>query len=175
MYGIVTQAGGHVSAASEVGRGTTFTVLLPAAAAGAPGLAAAAAPWPGGGTETILLVEDEDAVRRLAKIVLESHGYKVLEADCGADALAAADAHPGPIHLLVTDVVMPVMGGREVADAVRAPRPELRVLYLSGYTDDAVVRHGVTEATDAFLQKPFTPLALARKVRALLDASGTPR
>jgi two-component system, cell cycle sensor histidine kinase and response regulator CckA len=100
------------------------------------------------------------------------YGYTVLEAGAGADAVRTVDTHPGPVDLLVTDVVMPDLGGRDLADAVRTRRPGVKVLYVSGYTDDAVVRHGVEAATDAFLQKPFTPLTLARKIRAVLD--GTP-
>jgi two-component system, cell cycle sensor histidine kinase and response regulator CckA len=99
-------------------------------------------------------------------------GYTVLEADSGEEAMRVAEGYAGAIHLLVTDVVMPGTGGREVAEALRARQAGLKVLYVSGYTDDAVVRHGIVEATDAFLQKPFTPLALARKVRAVLDSVG---
>ena len=170
VYGIVAQAGGHVVVDSEVGRGTTFTVLLPATAAGGGAVAPSAAP-PARGTETVLLVEDEPAVRRIARLALESQGYRVLEAESGEDAVGTADTHPGPIHLLVTDVVMPGMGGREVAEAVRRRRPGLPVLFMSGYTDDAVVRHGVSQSADAFLQKPFAPLGLARKVREVLDGA----
>jgi two-component system cell cycle sensor histidine kinase/response regulator CckA len=96
-------------------------------------------------------------------------GYKVLDAGSGAESIRIVEAYTGPIDLLVTDVVMPGMSGREVAEALRKRHPELKVLYASGYTDDAVVRHGIVEATDAFLQKPFTPLSLARKVRSVLD------
>ncbi|WP_439631777.1 response regulator [Gemmata sp.] len=171
VYGIVAQARGRIDVATAVGAGTTFSVLFPAAAhedAAAP----AATPAPvARGTETLLLVEDEPAVRRFARRSLEALGYAVLEAGNGAEALRAADAHAGPIHLLVTDVVMPEMGGRDLAEAVRGRRPEARVLFVSGYTDDAVVRNGVVQATDAFLQKPFSPVALARKVRATLDAA----
>jgi two-component system, cell cycle sensor histidine kinase and response regulator CckA len=169
VYGIVKQAGGHVSLDSRVGVGTTFAVLLPAVAPpdartglGKIGVAPR-------GTETVLLAEDEDVVRRLARLALEMQGYAVLEVSSGADALRAAEGHAGPIHLLVTDVVMPDLGGRELANAVRARRQGVKVLFMSGYTDDAVVRYGVSEDGDAFLQKPFTPLVLARKVRAVLD------
>ena len=122
------------------------------------------------GDETVLVVEDEDAVRTIARIALESQGFRVLEADCGAEAIRTADAYPGEIHLLATDVIMPGMGGRQVAETVRQRRPNMRVLYMSGYTDDAVLLHGVEEAANAFLQKPFTPFDLARKVRTVLDS-----
>jgi PAS domain S-box-containing protein len=168
VYGIVKLAGGSIRVVSTVGRGTTFTVHLPAAAGTAAG--APAAPVPAArGNETILLVEDEPAVRKLARISLEAKGYRVLEAGNGVKALLEADRYPGPIHLLVTDVVMPEMGGRQLAETLQARRPELRILYTSGYTDDAVVRHGVSESTDRFLQKPFGPVALTAKVRAVLD------
>jgi PAS domain S-box-containing protein len=169
VYGIVKQAGGHISVDSRVGAGTTFTVVLPAvteAVAPAESEGVQVAPR---GTETILLAEDEDGVRRLSRMALEMQGYRVLAAKTGAEALRTADAYAGPVHLLVTDVVMPELSGRDLADALRARRPGVKVLYMSGYTDDAVVRHGVLEAVDAFLQKPFTPLGLARKVRAVLD------
>jgi CheY-like chemotaxis protein len=121
------------------------------------------------GAETVLLVEDEEAVRRFTRMTLESLGYTVLEAGHGKDAVRIAEKYQGPIHLLVSDVVMPEMGGRLLAERLGAMRPELKVLYLSGYTDDAVVRHGVMHAEVAFLQKPFTPKALARKVREAID------
>ena len=169
VYGIVKANGGHVAVDSAVGVGTTFLVLLPADET-APDLASSeVAPGAPRGTETVLLVEDDDGVRQLAQIALEAQGYTVLQAASGAEAVQTAVSHPGPIHLLLTDVVMPHQGGREVVDSVRTVRPEVKVLYMSGYTDDAVVRHGVREATDSFLQKPFTLLGLARTVRAVLD------
>jgi CheY-like chemotaxis protein len=177
VHGIVRQAGGSIDVASEVGRGTTFTILLPAAADDPPAAAADGPPAAAGvrptrslqGNETVLLVEDEEAVRTIARLSLEAQGYTVLEAAGGPAALRAAAAHPGPIHLLVTDVVMPAMGGRELADAVRARHPAVKVLFMSGYTDDAVLRHGILSGTDVLLQKPFAPLGLARQVRAVLD------
>jgi CheY-like chemotaxis protein len=118
----------------------------------------------------VLLVEDEEGVRALTRHVLKTCGYSVLEASHGREAVRAAEQHAGPIHLLLTDVVMPHgMGGRQVADAVLARHPEARVLYVSGYTDDAVVRHGVLDEDTNFLQKPFTPASLAAKVRNVLD------
>jgi two-component system, cell cycle sensor histidine kinase and response regulator CckA len=170
VYGIVKQAGGHVEVYSEVGVGTTFKLYLPLAEEEArpsrpsstPGLAR-------GGSETVLLAEDEDAVRALTRTVLQGKGYSVLEAADGEGALRVAAAHAGPIHLLVSDVVMPGLGGRGLAERVLALRPGLRVLYLSGYTDDAVVRHGVLHENVNFLQKPFAVAALAQKVREVLD------
>jgi CheY-like chemotaxis protein len=117
----------------------------------------------------VLLAEDEDSVRRLAVQVLQSKGYRVLEAGDGEEALWRAGRHVGDIDLLVTDVVMPRLGGRELAERLAVERPGVRVLFLSGYADDAVVRHGVLEAEMAFLEKPFMPEALASKVREVLD------
>jgi two-component system cell cycle sensor histidine kinase/response regulator CckA len=122
-----------------------------------------------GRAEPALLAEDEDGVRALTRQVLEGLGYRVLEAEDGEAALRAAAGHVGPIDLLATDVVMPVLSGPELARRLAALRPATRVLFLSGYTDDAVVRHGVREEEVNFLQKPFTPSALARKVRDVLD------
>jgi two-component system cell cycle sensor histidine kinase/response regulator CckA len=172
VYGIVTQSGGAIHVESEPGQGATFTIDLPRVDApvdmrtdaGAP----AAAPH---GSETVLLVEDELEVRGLARDVLHQQGYTVLEAADGDQALEIGRKHRGPIHLLVTDVVMPQMGGRELADRLMGPRPETRVLYVSGYTDDAILRKGVSETGTAFLPKPFTASALAHKVREVLDAT----
>jgi CheY-like chemotaxis protein len=154
-----------------VGAGTTFRLLLPLVATEHAATPPEAAKPDGRGSETVLVVEDEDAVRTVVRISLERHGYKVLEANCGADAVRQAETHPGAIHLLVSDVVMPAMGGRQLLEAVRRHRPGLRVLFMSGYTDDAVLLHGVVDATDAFIQKPFTPLGLAEKVRQVIDNS----
>ena len=170
VYGIVKQSGGHVAVYSEAGRGTTFKIYLPrtvdAARSGASSVGPAAAPR---GDETVLLADDDEAIRRIAGIVLESSGYTVLAAQDGDEALRIGRAHPAPIHLLVTDVVMPKMSGRQLAESLAPVHPQMQVLYLSGYTDDAVVRHGVLEAGTAFLQKPFTPGVLARKAREVLD------
>jgi two-component system cell cycle sensor histidine kinase/response regulator CckA len=175
VYGIVQQSGGHVAVYSEVGVGTSVKVYLPrveSAAGGSkvlPGLLV-----PPRGTETVLLVEDEAGVRALTRHVLAGCGYAVLEAADGAEAVRLAAGHGGPIHLLVTDVVMPGTGGRAVAEQVAASHPRVRVLYMSGYTDDAVVRHGVLQEGVNFLQKPFSPAALAFKVREVLDAPSIP-
>jgi PAS domain S-box-containing protein len=172
VHGIVSQAGGYVDVATKLGEGTTFSVLLPAVDDPAPPPAGRAAAGVPRGSETVLLVEDESAVRRLARAALEGVGYRVLEAASGSEAVRIADGWADPIDLLVTDVVMPGLGGADVAAAVRARRPATLVLFVSGYTDDAVVRHGVAGAGDAFLQKPFTPQTLARKVRDVLDGPG---
>jgi PAS domain S-box-containing protein len=170
VYGIVKQSGGYIWVYSEVGRGTTFKVYLPRvdAPAGVPHRARE-----GGvltGTETILLAEDDAMLRPLAKGLLEKLGYRVIEAENGAQALAAAGRFTGPIQLLVADVVMPGGSGRDLARRLAETRPETKVLYVSGYTDDAIVHHGMLEPGLNFLQKPFTPAVLARKVREVLDA-----
>jgi CheY-like chemotaxis protein len=123
------------------------------------------------GTETILFVDDEPGILMTARLALEAEGYTVLVANDGADALRIVESHTGPIHLVITDVVMPGMGGRPLADALRARFPGIRVLFVSGYTDDAVIRHGVIEKTEYFLQKPFAPLGLVKKVRDVLDGT----
>jgi CheY-like chemotaxis protein len=171
VHGIVTQSGGHVWVYSEVGHGTSFKVYLPRIDAGeteAAALPPADADLPRG-TETILLVEDEESLRELVRECLEASGYTVLEARHGSEGLHICETHDGAIDLLLTDVIMPAMSGRELAEQVHALRPQARVLYMSGYTDDAVVVHGVVSAEVAFLQKPFTAAALARTVRAALD------
>jgi CheY-like chemotaxis protein len=171
VYGIVKQSGGHISLTSSVGVGTRFTLLLPSASAtlitSEPSLAATPTIR---GTETILLVEDEDAVRHIARTALERNGYRVLEANVASVALELARRHAGEIDMLLTDVVMPGMSGRQVADIIGDETPGLKVLFVSGYTDDAIVRNGVLEAKDHFLAKPFTPTSLIEKVRGVLDS-----
>jgi CheY-like chemotaxis protein len=169
VYGIIKQSGGYVLAQSEVGRGTTFSIYLPrvdepADNAGVTPASQSAA----GGSETVLLVEDEESVRQLVRETLEAKGYRVLEADHGAAALQIASDHNGPIDMLITDVVMPGMSGRELSEQLLASDPDIKILYLSGYTEDAVVHQGVLEPGTSFLQKPFTLQALARKVREVL-------
>jgi CheY-like chemotaxis protein len=170
VYGIVKQSGGDIHVYSEPGQGATFKIYLPAAKT-TPHLSfpQQTVPEVPGGSETILLVEDEEIVRRLVITVLEEKGYSLLEAERGDEALALVQAHPGQIDLLITDVVMPGMSGRVLAEQLAALRPGQKVLYTSGYTDDAVVRHGLLTAEVEFLSKPFSPTALAAKVRQVLD------
>src|SRR5919108_635499 len=171
VYGIVKQSGGYIWPYSEPGRGTTFKIYLPRVEGPAEGpVARGEGPRPSGGRETILLAEDDAILRPLTKGLLEKLGYQVLQAENAAQALAAARAHRAPIHLLVADVVMPGGSGRELAQQLAEIRPETRVLYVSGYTVDAIVHHGMLEPGLNFLQKPFNPDALARKVREVLDA-----
>jgi two-component system cell cycle sensor histidine kinase/response regulator CckA len=169
VYGIVTQMGGSIWVETGPGRGSTFTVLLPRTEQHAEG---AAAPRPAtalAGTETILLVEDEAMVRRLARRNLQSQGYTVLEAGDGVEALALAARHAGTIDLLLTDVVMPGISGRELAEQLRQERPSLQVVYMSGYIDDAIAHHGVLEPGIALVEKPFTAEGLAAMIRAVLE------
>ena len=171
VYGTVKQSGGFIWVYSEPGHGATFKIYLPRVDAPVES-ATPPAPVerPPRGSETVLLAEDEPAVRAIAQQVLERQGYTVLAAPSGADALALAAQHGVTIHLLLTDVVMPGMSGRDLADRLTAQRPGIRVLYISGYTDNAIVRHGMLEPGLAYLQKPFRPDALVRKVREVLDA-----
>jgi two-component system cell cycle sensor histidine kinase/response regulator CckA len=170
VYGIVKQSGGNIWVYSEPEVGTAFKVYLPRVDAAASVIEKlvleSAAPQ---GTETILLVEDEDMVRGLARKILSEAGYKVIEARSGAEALELSRGYAGPIDLLLTDVVMPAFSGKEVAERLKEFRPAVRVLFMSGYTDEAIVRHGVLDANVEFLQKPFTWVRLAKKVRDVLD------
>jgi len=175
VKGIVEQSGGAIRCESELGQGTAFWIFLPAVTE-----AMDQGPRPAGrlaeapqGTEVVLLVEDEDAVRGLARRILEKRGYVVLEAHHGREGLALCEAHQGPIDLLVTDVVMPEFGGRELAEGALKLRPALKVLFMSGHTQDTTLTEDVEKGV-AFLQKPFTPMALARKVRETLDSEPRP-
>jgi CheY-like chemotaxis protein len=170
VYGIVKQSEGFIWVYSEPGKGSTFKIYLPLASGDADAAAGAehadAAPR---GTELVLLAEDSAAVRSTTRRMLERFGYQVLEAPDGPTALAIARGHEHDIGLLLTDVVMPEMSGAELAAAFAELRPGAKVLFMSGYTDDRVVRHGEISAGGHYLQKPFTPTHLARKVRAILD------
>jgi signal transduction histidine kinase/DNA-binding response OmpR family regulator len=171
VYGIVQQSGGVIWVYSEVGQGTTFKIYLPRVEeVGTTPEPTRARPAPPRGSETILVVEDEEPLRRLVRTVLRANGYTVLEASRGEEALRICEHQLGIIHLMLTDVVMPQMNGRELATRVASMRPETKVLFMSGYTDNAIVHQGVLDAGAAFMQKPFTPDALARKVREVLAA-----
>ncbi len=171
VYGIVKQSGGNIWVYSEPGQGTTFKIYLPQVEEpDEPGQPDPPLATPLQGMETILLVEDETAVRELVRDALTARGYTVLEAHHGNDALRICEHYAGAIHLMVTDVVMPEMSGRELADRLARIHPTMKVLYMSGYTDNAVVHHGVLDLGTAFLQKPFSPAVLTRKVREVLDA-----
>jgi signal transduction histidine kinase/ActR/RegA family two-component response regulator len=172
VYGIVRQSEGNIWVYSEIGKGTTFKVYLSrvdevAQIDAAPESRADLAQ----GQEKVLLTEDEEPVRRLTRVILEINGYQVLEAASGDEALSIYKEQQGRIDLIITDVVMPGISGPELVQSLETLSPGIKVLYLSGYTDDAVVRHGLLDQKMAFLQKPFTPDALLRKVREVLDAT----
>jgi two-component system cell cycle sensor histidine kinase/response regulator CckA len=174
VFGIVRQSGGSIWVYSELGKGTASKLYFPRVE---EATAQRVAPAPrhsasGRGTETVLLVEDELQVRSLARRILTRHGYTVLEAEDGEAALELCRKHAGPIDALLTDVVMPRMSGRELAERLRAIKPKTKVLLMSGYTDDAIVRHGIVDSNIAFLQKPLTSESLVRKLREVLDGVG---
>ncbi|MGA7382133.1 MAG: ATP-binding protein, partial [Terriglobales bacterium] len=171
VYGIIKQSGGYVLVQSEAGQGTTFHIYLPRVEESAEPVGTVRISQPQhGGSETVLLVEDEESVRQLVRETLEAKGYTVLEAENGERALHIVTEHSEAIDMLITDVVMPGMSGRELSARLCATHPQTKVLYLSGYTEDAIVHEGVLEAGTAFLQKPFTLQMLSRKVREVLGS-----
>jgi CheY-like chemotaxis protein len=170
VYGIVRQSGGHISVYSELGRGTTFKVFLPRA--GESERASENSPSETAhGKESILVAEDDSTVRAIVTRVLEERGYSVVEADSGEEALSLASDYDGPIDLLVTDVVLAGMNGRKLAEGVRASHPAAQVLFMSGFTAQDVVRQGLVDAGDSFLEKPFSADKLAWRVRQILDGA----
>jgi two-component system, cell cycle sensor histidine kinase and response regulator CckA len=172
VYGIVKQNAGFIWVYSEPGLGTTFKIYLPRAHKEVGVISQAPKPVQAcpGGTETILLVEDEAAVRQSTGQFLRLHGYTVIEARDGEDALRVAKNHSGTIEVMVTDVVMPHLGGAKLAAQLVAPRPAMKVLFVSGYAESTVLRHGAIDVTNSFLQKPFGLKSLAAKIRQVLDA-----
>ncbi|MCR4376316.1 MAG: PAS domain S-box protein [Acidobacteria bacterium] len=170
VYGIIKQSGGFIEVESEVGRGTSFKVYLPQVAKAVGTDRVGPTEVTHAGTETILIVEDDAGLRKLATRVLAPAGYHVLGAASGEEALGLLERHEGPVHLLLSDVVMPGMNGRQLAERLVPARPRMKVLFMSGYTDDTIVRHGVSDAEMPFLSKPFTSVALLQKVREVLDS-----
>jgi CheY-like chemotaxis protein len=169
VYGIVKQSEGYIWVYSELGKGSTFKIYLPRVDEPLDELEEKVMEEFPRGNETILVVEDEEEVRGLTVRVLREQGYKVLEAAQGLDAFVVCDGHEGPIHLLLTDVVMPKMSGRELAEHIAEIRPGIKVLYMSGYTDSTIAYHGILEKDLNYIQKPFSVEKLARKVREVLD------
>jgi len=174
VYSIVHQSGGHIDFHSELQKGSTFAMYLPRVAAAVEPGDHPKSSGPLRGSETVLVAEDEPELRSMLERILQHYGYTVLMAASTHEALSLSVQHPQPIHVLLTDVVMPGMSGRALAERIIPLRPGIKVLYISGYTDDTLFQHGVVDPAMAFLQKPFTPETLARKVREVLDR-GTSR
>jgi PAS domain S-box-containing protein len=170
VYGIIKQSNGFIWVYSEPGGGTTFKIYLPRVEEEGESVKKEITPMGSlRGSETVLIVEDDDALRNLARLILQPQGYSILEAQNGEEALRVSEGHKGPIDLMITDVVMPGMSGPKLAEALLPLRPDMKVLYVSGYTDNTIVRHGMLDSDLSFLQKPFSPETLARKVREVLD------
>jgi CheY-like chemotaxis protein len=175
VFGIVRQCEGNIWVYSEPGRGTTFRVYFPRASEAPSQPPAVVEPVTLQGKETILLVEDQDDVRAVALHILRRYGYHVLDARNAGEALLVCERHPRSIHLLLTDVVMPHVSGRELAERLLLIRPDMRVLYMSGYTENAIVHHGILDSGIEYLQKPIVPEMLARRIREVLDSPRRPR
>jgi len=173
VFGIVKQSGGTIWVYSEVDKGTTFRIYFPETAAQPVEHTETMRPASLTGTETIVLAEDQDDVRAIVARILKRHGYHVLEAENAGEALLICEKHPRAIHLLVTDVIMPKMSGTELAERLCRLRPTMRVLYMSGYGDAAIVQHGILDPGVAYLQKPISPGPLLSRVREVLDAAAT--
>jgi CheY-like chemotaxis protein len=171
VYGIIKQSNGHITVQSKPGHGTTFKIYFPVESDGLGDMKKITdIQKPTGGSETVLLVEDEDIVRQMVSTILKNFGYSVMEASNGREAIRICKRHlNNGFHLLITDVIMPGMNGRELAEKLKADFTIMKVLYISGYTDDAIVTREVLDEEFPFLQKPFTPNALAKKVREILD------
>jgi two-component system cell cycle sensor histidine kinase/response regulator CckA len=170
VHGVIAQCGGQILVETLPDSGTTFSLYIPMSEENLHAESAAPGRSSGHGTETVLLVEDDESVRRITRIALESQGFSVIEASSGPDALQLISRITGPIDLVITDVVMPEMGGRQLVECIREQRPDQRVLYMSGHTFDTMIHRGTVVSGDAFLQKPFTALGLVRKVRSILDS-----
>jgi CheY-like chemotaxis protein len=168
VYGLVKQSGGEIWVYSEPGKGTTFKIYLPRVAEAVAHVVVERPPEKRG-FGTVLVVEDDNSVRALIRRTLEKAGYDVLEAASPEEALPISQTFGGTVHLLITDIVMPGSNGRELAERLQPGRPEMRVLYISGYTDNAIVHHGVVDERVDFLQKPFTPQALVARVHAVIE------
>ena len=174
VYGTVKQSGGYIWVYSELGKGSKFKIYLPRAHEVEEPVQKSGGPRDSvKGTETVLVIEDEAGVRALAMRILQIYGYNVLESANAEEALQVSERFKQQIDLLLTDVILPKMGGRQIAERLAILRPEMKILFMSGYTDDEVLRNGVLEASSAFLQKPFTPSCLVRKVREVLDSDRT--
>ncbi len=171
VFGIVKQSGGSIWLYSEVGKGTTIKIYLPLVEDALEARSTPSEPRIHRGAETILLAEDEDQVRQIAGLILREAGYRVLEARTPGEALEIVGSHSGSIDLLLTDVVMPKLNGRQLAERIQPLRPRMKVLFMSGYTDDVVLQHGILDSAMAFIQKPFTPDSLTRRVRQVLDGA----